>query len=408
MTIDQAGGLLLLAVAVSLVSRKLKIPYTVGLTVAGFALAFSPISIDLKLTKELIFSVLLPPLIFEAAHQICWDELKNDLGVITLLATVGVFLSVGVIAGGLHLIVGADWNMCLMLGVLLSATDPVAVIATFKDAQVTGRLRLLVEAESLFNDGTAAVLFGIALAATSGSQLGWGSSIANFVVTVFGGVAIGGLVGALTLFVAGQTDDHLLEASLTTLAAYAAFIVSEHFHVSGVLGTLTAGILLGNLGSLGSISDESRDLLIFYWEYVAFLANSLIFLLIGIRLAHRSFLPYTGPVSAVIVLTLMARAVGVYLPLAILSRSKTRVDLRHQHILVWGGLRGALALALALGLPEDIPWREQALTLTFGVVAFSVIVQGLTVTPLMKGLGLNDRPQEQFERNAENSAQTRA
>ena len=390
MTIEHAGGLLFLAVFISMACRRLRIPYTVGLTISGFALALSPLAIDLKLTKELVFTALLPPLIFEAAHQIDWSELKRDFWVITLLATVGMFLSVGVVAGGLHLLVGSDWSMCLVLAVLLSATDPVAVIATFQDAGIKGRLRLLVEAESLFNDGTAAVLFTIAFAIITGGQASPGAAVVNFALTVSGGVAIGGAVGLLTLFLAGQTDDPLVEASLTTLAAYGSFIVAEQLHVSGVLATLTTGLVLGNVGSLGSILDKNRKLVLFYWEYVAFLANSLIFLLIGIRLAHRTFLPYMGPLIAVILLTLVGRAAAVYLPLAWFSKSKWKVDLRHQHVLVWGGLRGALALALALGLPESVPWREQALSLTFGVVAFSVIVQGLTVTPLMKRLGLHE------------------
>ena len=194
-TIEHAGGLLFLAVFISMACRRLRIPYTVGLTISGFALALSPLAIDLKLTKELVFTALLPPLIFEAAHQIDWSELKRDFWVITLLATVGMFLSVGVVAGGLHLLVGSDWSMCLVLAVLLSATDPVAVIATFQDAGIKGRLRLLVEAESLFNDGTAAVLFTIAFAIITGGQASPGAAVVNFALTVSGGVAIGGAVG---------------------------------------------------------------------------------------------------------------------------------------------------------------------------------------------------------------------
>lgn len=390
MTIEQAGGLLFLAVIVSMTCRKFQIPYTVGLTLAGFALALSPMAVDLNLTKELIFSALLPPLIFEAAHQICWDDLKRDFAVVTVLATVGVFLSVAVVAGGLHFLTGADRNMCLILAVLISATDPVAVIATFKDAGITGRLRLLVEAESLFNDGTSAVLFTVASAVVLGGSATLAGSAAGFFLTVFGGIAAGGLIGFLTLFFAGRTDEPLIEVSLTTLAAYASFIVAEHYHLSGVIATLTAGILLGNLGSLGSMTDKNRHLLEFYWEFVAFLANSLIFLLIGIRLAHREFAPYFGPICFTIVLTLIGRAAAVYLPLTFFRWSASKVDLRQQHVLVWGGLRGALALALVLSLPDTLPWREEALSITFGVVAFSVIVQGLTVTPLMKRLGLAD------------------
>lgn len=389
MNIESAGVMLLLAVLVSMACRRLRIPYTVGLVAAGASLALSPGAQDLALTREMIFGALLPPLIFEAAMQIRWEELRKDFAVVTLLATVGVVLSVAVMGLGMRFLLGFDPSMALILAVLLSATDPVAVIATFKDAGVTGRLRLLVEAESIFNDGTAAVLFGIALAALGGGGLQPAAAAGTFVLTVAGGVGIGLAVALLAIFLAGKTDDHLVEASLTTLAAYASFLIAEHFHLSGVLATLAAGLLLGNMGSLGSFSDKSHELIEFYWEYVAFLANSIIFLLIGLRLAHGEIVPYLGPLGAMIVLGLLGRALAVYLPLAFFARSTSRVDRRHQHVLVWGGLRGALALALVLGIPESAPWRGEAESLTFGVVAFSVVVQGLTVTPLMRKLGLN-------------------
>ncbi|HZO87384.1 MAG TPA: sodium:proton antiporter [Chthonomonadaceae bacterium] len=386
LNIERLILLLLIASAVSMLGRKLRLPYTVGLVLTGVGLALSPFPLDATLTKELIFTAFLPPLIFEAAFQIPWQELRRDLFPILVLATLGVFLSAGVTALGLRGIAGWPWQTAILIGVLLAATDPVSVIATFKEAGITGRLRLLVEAESLFNDGTAAVLFGVALAATQGNSVtAWGVA-QSFLVTVAGGVACGALIGGAALLLAGRTDDHLVEITFTMIAAYGSFLLAEHFHLSGVLATLTAGLLLGNLGSLGALTDRGRAEVLSFWEYIAFLVNSLIFLLIGIRLAHHPFGSVLLPALAAILLVLLGRAIAVYGCCALFVRSRWRVTAAQQHILFWGGLRGALALALALGLPGTMTERETLITVTFAVVAFSVIVQGLTVIPLLKRL----------------------
>ncbi|MCW3096536.1 MAG: nhaP [Chthonomonadaceae bacterium] len=387
LNIERLVVLLLVAATVSMLGRKLRLPYTVGLVLTGSALALSPLSLDIALTRSLIFTAFLPPLIFEAALQIPWKEMRRDLLPTLVLATLGVLLAAGVAAVGMHSLVQWPWETALLLGVLLAATDPVSVIATFKEAGVEGRLRLLVEAESLFNDGTAAVLFGVALAATGGPGMGAWAVTQSFCVTVLGGVLCGALVGGGALLLVGRTEDHLVEITFTLIAAYGSFLLAEHFHLSGVLATLTAGMLLGNLGSLGILTDKGRAEVISFWEYIAFVVNSLIFLLIGIRLAHHSFGAVLIPIVAAIVLVLLGRALAVYGCCLLFQRSRWRVTAVHQHILFWGGLRGALALALVLGLPAALPLRETLITVTFAVVAFSVIVQGLTITPLLRQLG---------------------
>ena len=393
LNIERLVLLLLVAAAVSMLGRKLRLPYTVGLVLTGLALALSPLSLDIRLTKTLIFTAFLPPLIFEAALQIPWKELRRDLLVILVLATLGVLLATGVTAAGMHLFAGWPWETALLLGVLLAATDPVSVIATFKEAGVEGRLRLLVEAESLFNDGTAAVLFGVALAAIDGGSLGGAHIAQSFFVTVFGGVVCGGLAGGAALLFAGRTDDHQIEITFTLIAAYGSFLLAEHFHLSGVLATLTAGLLVGNYGLCGTLTEKGRSEVLSFWDYITFVVNSLIFLLIGVRLAHHSFAAVLLPGVAAIMLMLLGRALAVFVCCALFARSRRKVTAAHQHILFWGGLRGALALALALGLPVSLPQRETLVTVTFAVVAFSIIAQGLTVTPLLRRLGeIQPRP----------------
>ncbi len=387
LTVELVEGLLLIAAIAAMLARRARIPYTVVLVLAGIAIALAPASLGVSLTKDLIFRAFLPPLVFEAAFNIPWAELRKDLPVVSLLATVGVAFSAAVTTAGMHLFAGWEWTAALLFGVLIAATDPVAVIATFKEAGLKGRLRLLVESESLLNDGTAAVAFAIALAVTQGSTVGAAGIVQAFLLTVAGGILCGAVVGFGAALVAGRTEDHLVEITFTTVAAYGSFLLAEHFHLSGVLAALTAGLILGNVGSLGSFSDTGRDAVESAWEYIAFVANSLIFLLMGVRLAQEHFAGTLIPVIWSIMLVTLGRAFAVYPCLLPFARSRLRVDIRQQHILFWGGLRGALALALALGLPPTVPRRAEITAVAFAVVAFSVVVQGLTIAPLLRRYG---------------------
>lgn len=387
LSIQSVELLLLVAAVVAILARRLGVPYSIGLVVAGISLALLPFAPKVELTKDLIFTGLLPPLIFEAAFYLRWKELRRDLPVILVLATVGVLLSAAATAFGMHLVVGWPFPSALVFGVLIAATDPVSVIATFKEAGVTGRLHLLVEAESLFNDGTSAVTFGIVVALAVGQNLTPFDMGTRLLLTVGGGVLCGAVVAGILLLIAGRTDDHLVEITLTTVAAYGAFLLAEHFHLSGVLATLTAGLMLGSFGSHGAISNKGREAVEAFWEYAAFAANSLVFLLIGMHEAHQNFTAVWVSAVVAIVLVILGRSISIYPTCFLFSRSALRVSLRHQHVLFWGGLRGALALALALGIPAGMPRREEIITITFAVVAFSLFVQGLTMTPLLRQMG---------------------
>jgi CPA1 family monovalent cation:H+ antiporter len=386
--ISQLGFLLFVSALVAMLSRRLHLPYTVGLVLAGMGLYFANVYIKWHLSKELIFSVFLPPLVFEAALFIHWEDFKRELPVVGLLATVGVLAAAGVTAVGMVYGVDWDWGSALVFGVLIAATDPVSVIATFKQTRVPGRLRLLIESESLLNDGTAAVAFVTVLGVLAGGHQDAWSVTGTLLMTIIGGVFVGGAVASLLMLLAGRTPDYLLEITFTTLAAYGSFVIAEHYHLSGVLATLTAGLVVGNFRSSALISRAGRQALEPFWEYAAFVANSLIFLLIGAQEAQQHFNHLWAPVVLAIALVTLGRAVSIY-PLCAMFRSgRLAVPSRYQHLLFWGGLRGALALALALALPADLPRHDDIVSLTFAVVAFSVFVQGLTITPLLRWLRL--------------------
>jgi len=380
------GFLLFVSALVAMLTRRLRMPYTVGLVLAGMGLYFLHIYIKWHISKDLIFSVFLPPLVFEAALFISWREFKKDLPVVALLATVGVLLAATVTAIGMHYALGWDWGSAVVFGVLIAATDPVSVIASFKETGVRGRLRLLIEAESLLNDGTAAVAFVAVLGILAGDHQDFLSIAGNLLLTIVGGSLIGVVVASGFMLLAGHTPDYLVEITFTTLAAYGSFFVAEHFHLSGVLAALTAGLVVGNFRASALITDAGRHALEPFWEYVAFIANSLIFLLIGAQEARQHFTGLWVPVLVAIVLVTLGRAIAIYPVCAVFLHSRLKVESRHQHILFWGGLRGALALALALALPDDLPRHDTIVTITFAVVAFSVFAQGLTITPLLRRL----------------------
>jgi monovalent cation:H+ antiporter, CPA1 family len=385
--LSQLGFLLFVSALVAMLTRRLHLPYTVGLVLAGMALYFSHVHIKWHLTKDLIFSVFLPPLVFEAALFIHWRDFKKELPVVTLLATAGVVLAAAVTAVGMHYALSWDWGSAIVFGVLIAATDPVSVIATFKESKAHGRLRMLIESESLLNDGTAAVAFVAVLGVLAGGHETVLSITGALFVTIIGGVLIGGIIASLFMLLAGRTPDYLVEITFTTLVAYGSFFVAEHFGCSGVLAALTAGLVVGNFRSSGSISAAGRHALGPFWEYVAFVANSLVFLLIGAQEAQQHFTGLWVPVLFAIALVTLGRAAAVYPLCAVFAGSRFKVNMRHQHVLFWGGLRGALALALSLSLPEDFPRRDVIVVITFAVVAFSVFAQGLTITPLLRRLG---------------------
>jgi CPA1 family monovalent cation:H+ antiporter len=376
----QTGAfLLLIAAVVAMISRRLHLPYSVGLVVAGIVLAAMPFAPKITLTRDLIFTALLPPLLFEATLNIDWHHLRRDLPVITVLATVGVVISACVTAVGMHYLAEWEWISAIVFGVLIAATDPVSVIATFREARAKGRLLLLIEAESLLNDGTAAVGFAVVIAVFAGQQVTVTHVAGMLWLMVGGGVLCGGFVGVAALVLAGHTDDHLVEVTFTTVAAYGSFLLANHLGLSGVLATITAGLVMGTFRTFGRVSQRGWDALQTFWEYAAFVANSLVFLLIGMRLAHQDFRALWLPVAIAITLVTLGRALAVYPCCALFSRSSLRVAANHQHVLFWGGLRGTVALALALGLPADMPRRETIVVISFAVVAFSVFAQGLTI-----------------------------
>lgn len=381
------GILLLIACLIAMLSRRLGLPYIVGLVVAGFLIGLLPYAPKLPLSRDLIFNVLLPPLVFEAALQLEWRRFRNELPLTLTLAFVGVGFATAVVAAGMHYVMGWSLIGAALFGVLIAATDPVSVIAAFREMGCAPRVSMVVESESLLNDGVAAVGFALLSAIALGASPDAGAIVPAFIWTLVGGVVIGVAVSAAILIIVGRTDDPLIEIALTTVAAYGSFLIAERCHASGIISSLSAGLLIGSFGSR-FLSDEGRARVSHAWDFFAFLANSMVFILIGLNVAHQPLGALGMAAVVAIILSLAGRGLSIY-PLAALFRfSRWRLPSTFQHTLFWGGLRGALALALALAVPDSVPERGVIILTTFVVVAFSILVQGLTMPWLIQRLGL--------------------
>ena len=302
-----------------------------------------------------------------------------------VLSTIGVLLSALVTGAVTVGLIRWPVSVGLLFGILMAATDPVSVLAILKEIGARGRLALLIEAESLLNDGTAAILFASAIGFVTGEPLTYSTIAITLWTTIVVGLLTGAIVAAVVLVIVGRTDDHLIEVALTAVAAYGSFLLAEHFGGSGILATLTSGMLLGNLAPRWGFFSEAGDRAVrSTWEFITFLANSLVFLLIGLAAGHEDFRGLWWAASAAVIAIIAGRAAAVYPVCVLFSRGPHRVSAAQQHALVWGGLRGALALALVLSIPESFPWRHPIVVVTFAVVAFSIIIQGLTCRPLLR------------------------
>lgn len=395
---------LLFAVLVALGTKRLGIPYTVGLVVMGLVVGFIRQEGNLfqgaghfELTDEMILLVFLPPLLFEGAMNIDWSKLYRSSGVILTLAFVGTLGSVLLIAWVSRALLGWDWQLALLLGVVVSPTDPVSVLAIFREQGVTKRLAVLVEGESLFNDGLSVVLYLLLL---QGISQGWdtvgvGESLLTFVRMVLGGLAIGAVLGVAFHWLMERIDDHLVESLISVVLAYGSYLLAEHLHCSGVIAVVFAGLIFGNVGRDRAMSPTTLLTVNLTWEVFAFLANSLVFLAMGFAVELDRLFEKAGLILVIFGTMLAARALWTYGIAGADRAIRGAYPASWIHVMNWGGLKGTIPVALALGLgsvpgiDDDTVARLQAIT--FGVVLLSLIVQGLTMKPLLSRLGLVGR-----------------
>lgn len=398
-------GLLLVACLSAIALRRLHFPYTIGLVIVGLILGFTSESIpgvaaltSLNLSHEAILFLFLPPLIFESALTLDSRLLLRNITPVLLLATVGLLMATAIASLLMVWLTPLGWREALLFGALISATDPVAVIALFKSLGVPEQLVVLVEGESLFNDATAIVTFNLILAAatmeTDNLPM---AALTSFSSSLFGGIFVGAMLAWATsyLLIAARRNP-FIQGTLSAILAFGTFIVAEHYlHISGVIAVMSAGVVTSWMVSV-RLRPRSRQFLHELWEYLSFVTNSLIFLLVGLATAQvlqevTEIKPLMAALGVAIAAIFLARAVVVFTLIPLINRIHTAppIELREQIILVWGGLRGAVGLALALSLENEVDDGRFLVALTLGVALFTLLLPGTTMAALLKRLGFD-------------------
>ncbi|MBE0672814.1 MAG: Na+/H+ antiporter [Anaerolineales bacterium] len=389
-----AVGLLLIATIVGVLARRLRMPYTVGLVVVGAALAILFRQFHMELDSEIILVVFVPPLIFEAAFHLPIPDLKRNISAILVLAIAGVTLTTLLVGGIVAWGTGMPIGYAIIFGAIIAATDPISVIAMLKSLGVPKRLQILLESESLLNDGTAIVIFNIAVVAATTGAFSLRNGISDFIISAGVGLGVGFVLGVLASLLISRIDDHLIETAITFVLAYGAFVLAESIHVSGVLAVVAAGLANGNIGPRG-MSPTTRIVVFNFWEFMSFISNSFVFLLIGLVTDISLIFSHWQAILWGILAALVSRLVVVY---GLLTPFKN-ISMHWKHVIYWGGLRGAISLALVLSLSSkvDSGVSNQLLAMVFGLVIFTLLVQGTSMNTVIKKLQIITRREDRIE-----------
>ena len=454
--------ILVTACGMALLAKRAKVPYTVVLVIAGLIVsAFGPSAVfeGIKLDPPLLLQVFLPILLFEAAFHVNLKQFLKNWRPIMYLAIpgvmVGMLLSTGLFLLASELVgLGLGWPMILLIAAMLAATDPISVVALFKEFSVSKRLGIIIEGESLINDGIAVVLFGVVVKITA-VHLGltlphFGGAVSvevihavyDFLKEVFLGTAVGLVMGLVISYLTSKFDDHHIEVALTVIAAYGANTLAMQMHASGVIAVVVCGMMIGNVGVKHGMSPTTRESVISFWEFAAFMANSFVFILIGLKIQISEMLSQEVllPVVIFFVIMMVVRGITVYGVHNLVRRSDLRLEGRWLPVITWSGVRGSLSMVLAMmliwigevdasndknadynsskvngglvaiegdqktGVEAGIVSQEQAqsnksniLKIVYGVVLLSILLQGTTMQWLMNRAGLIEGSQEEKE-----------
>jgi len=372
------------AIAVVVVARRVGVPDTVGLVLLGLAASVLLPRLGLEVTPELVLLVLLPGIIFDGGYRTHVEDLRQSLGAILVLAVPGVIIVAAFTGLVLDLTTELTFGQAFLVGAIVSATDPAAVIATFRRLRTPRLLGTVVETESLVNDGTGVVLFTVALAVLTG-----GAPETSGVVTFLAAVVVSPLLGIAAGYIAarliGMTTDHLLEVSITIVLAYGVYAGAEAVHLSGILATVTAAVTLGIFGRGSAMSARARDAIDAFWEVVAFVLTVIVFLLVGVVIELEALARAAGPIVIGILAITVGRAIVVYGLIGVGARAlrgprgMPKMPLPWLHVLFWSGLRGAVAVALVLSIPRGLDGRDLVADVAFGIILFTLLAQGSTI-----------------------------
>lgn len=408
-------ALMALATVVGIAAHRVSwLSYTTGLLVVGLLVSLVGLPVAVELSEEFVLLVLLPALVFNDAVNIDVAAFRRNLIPILVLAVVGLLLSIGLVALVGRALFGFSLAVAVLFGAIIMPTDPVSVLAVFERLGIDERLTILVEGESLLNDGVSIVVYsallaGLLEAEAQGVRVGEVLPLGEFVgvvavgilVALVGGVVVGTVAGYLAYELLARLDDELLAVVISVVLAYGVYLALDELGASGVIGTLAAGMFFAAREDRTDISPTTHDTVETTWSVAAYLANTVLFVAIGLVTPWSLLVEYAPQILVAIVVVFLARAVVVYPLVEGLNRIHgPPIPRSYQHVLTWSGIHASVSVALVVGIAEEFPGvlTEQLSALVFGVATFTLLVNGQTMKPLVDRLGLGGPPERPSSR----------
>ena len=373
------------ATVLGLVSKRARmVPYPVVLAAAGIAVGLVPGGQFPRIGGSVILLAFVPGLIFEAALTLDLAELRRRILPVGLLATAGVAMTVLLIGVLTHLAIGLSWANAMLLGAILAATDPIAVITLLRRVRAPAGLAAILEGESLFNDGTGVAVFSAVLFTIVSGTPSFGDATLRFIEITLGGTAVGLAIGFAGLALLRFAEDAPLEILATLVIAYGSYLAADLLHASGIVAVVVAGIVVARYGA--QIGRLHGPQLLGFWNLIAFVLNAMLFILVGAALPATTLLPVAGLVLIAYVIMFVTRAVPVYILLALADFRASSIPWAWRHVTFWSGLRGALSVALALSVAGTAGVDSRVSVVAFGVVLLSLLIQGGLMAPVTRAL----------------------